>query len=120
MIVSDSSAAFDGPYGEKPARCIVSRFIEILMIRPQRPRSIGRTAARAIRNGPLMLVSIIDRQADASASQKRVGSVMKLLLIYFMPRPALLTRMSRLPNRARAASTTRSQSSSRVTSATSG
>src|SRR6476646_6768278 len=83
MIVSDSSAAFDGPYGEKPARCIVSRFIEILMIRPQRPRSIGRTAARAIRNGPLMLVSITERQADASASQKRVGSVMKLLLIYF-------------------------------------
>ena len=24
MMVSDSSAAFDGPYGEKPARCIVS------------------------------------------------------------------------------------------------
>jgi hypothetical protein len=40
MFVSDSSAAFEGPYGEKPARRIVSRFTETLTTRPQLPRSI--------------------------------------------------------------------------------
>ena len=51
----------------------------------------------AIRNGPLTLVSITIRHTSASVSQKRVGSVRNRSLTYFIPRPALLTRMSSRP-----------------------
>jgi hypothetical protein len=52
LIVSDSSAAFDGPYGEKPRSRIVAWFIEMLMMLPRPARRSGcGVAARAIRNG---------------------------------------------------------------------
>ena len=99
---------------------MVSALIETLTMRPQPAASIGGTAARAIRNGPTILVSITMRQTSGAASQNRVGSVMNCSLTYFMRRPALLTRTSRRPKRSSAAATIRSQSSSLVTSATRG
>lgn len=45
MTVSDSSAAFDGPYGENPARRIVSRFTDTFTIRTE--PDLLRTALEA-------------------------------------------------------------------------
>src|SRR3981081_4330599 len=89
------------------------------MIRPQRWLNIRGTAALAIKNVPLTLVSIIICQAVGFVSQNGVGSVMKRSLMYFIPRPALLTSTSRRPNWATVAATTRWQSSGWVTSAAS-
>jgi hypothetical protein len=90
------------------------------MIRPQRARIISTTAHLAMKNGPLTLVSTISRHVSGDISQKRVGCVRNESLTYFMPRPALFTRMSRRPNRVTAASTTSSQSLALVTSASTG
>ncbi len=117
MTVADSSAAFDGPYGENPRRRMVSRLTEMLMMRPQPTPLIAGTAARAIRNVPLTFVSTSSRHVSGEISQKRVGSVMNASFTYFMPRAALFTRMSRRPKRWMAASTRRSQSLACVTSA---
>ena len=89
-------------------------------MRPHPASIMGGTAARAIRYGPTTFVSITVRQAFGATVQKRVGTVMNVSLTVFIPRPALLTRTSSRPKRSNAASTSRMQSSSRVTSAMSG
>jgi integrase len=47
----------------------------------------------------LAFVSIIMCHVSGSISQNRAGSVRNGLLTYFMPRPALFTRISRRPKR---------------------
>ena len=99
MIVSDSSAALEGPYGEKPFRRMVWWFMEMLTTRPQPRSSIPGTTARAMKNGPFTLVAITISHVSALVSQKLVGSVMKRSETKRIPRPALLTRMSTGPRR---------------------
>ncbi len=87
------------------------------MMRPQPAFIIGDAAARAMKKGPLTLVSMISRQVSGSVSQKHVGSVRKFSLTYFMPRPALLTRMSSFPKRRSVSPTSAAQFCASVTSA---
>ena len=68
-------------------------------MRPHRASIMDGAAARAIRNGPTTLVSITIRKIAGATSQKRVGTVRKVSLTYFIPRPALLTRTSSRPKR---------------------
>ena len=99
---------------------MVSWFMDMLTMRPRPEAMRAGTAARAIRNGPLTLVSTMSRQTAGPTSQNRVGVVRKSSLTRRMPRPALLTRTSSRPKRATATSTAAAQSSSRVTSARTG
>ena len=71
------------------------------MIRPPRALSIGRVTALVIQNAPNRFVSRTSRQASTVIRMIRSSRVM----------PALLTRMSTLPNASSAALTTPSAAS---------
>ncbi len=73
----------------------------MLMIRPARALSIGLAMARVIQNGPERLVSMTGAHSSASIRIIRLSRVM----------PALLTRMSTLPNSSSAALTIASHAS---------
>jgi hypothetical protein len=79
----------------------------MLMIRPPLARSIGRVTALSVKKAPNRFVSSTSRHASVVMRMIRSSRVM----------PALLTRMSTLPNSASAALTSSSAASGWVTSA---
>lgn len=99
---------------------MVSRLTEMLMIRPSPASSNhpGR-AVRTIRNGPFTFVSQLTATSP-TRSPEPCWLGHKRIAPNFIPRPVLLTRISRRPNRFAAASRTISQSLAFVTSATRG
>ena len=98
IVLINSSAAFDGPYGENPFRFIVPRFIEIFIILPDFCFNICGMTALVIRYVPLIFVFITICQLSAFDSQKGFGSVMNNSFTNNIPLAALFTRTSILPN----------------------
>src|SRR6185437_5053593 len=82
-----------------PLRHIESRLVVTLMMRPQRCSIMGFTAARVIRNGAIVLTSIMRRKSAGAMSRKSLPGTAPGRTV-FGPRPALLTSTSSRPKRA--------------------